>query len=117
MGCSLSIGVGIYLLILALSFARAQVDCPPFTEDLLGTTDAPSTTGLVVEAFQANSGDPSPLTVQVHASRIVCYRNGRTRDKYTGVSVIVNYTCTGAPSECTGTPRPPSLSLSVWLTQ
>ena len=58
MGCSLSIAAFtcIYLLILALSFARAQVDCPPFTEDLLGTTNAQSTTGLVVEAFQANSG-------------------------------------------------------------
>ena len=104
MGCSLSIRTCIYLLILALSFARAQVDCPPFTEDLLGTTDAPSSTGLVVEAFQANNGDPSPLAVQVHASRIVCLRNGLTRDTYTGVSVIVNYTCAGAPSECTGNP-------------
>ena len=89
-------------LISVLSFARPQ-DCPPFTADLLGTTA--STAGLVGAAFGAVSGDPSlPVSVQVHNSRIVCLRNGGTRDTYSGVSVVVNYTCTGAPSECTGNP-------------
>lgn len=102
----LGIAVCTCLLILALSFARAQVDCPPFTQDFLGTTDALSTTGLVREAFQANTGpeDALRLAVQVHASRTVCLRNGRTRGTFTGVSVVVNYTCTGASSECTGNP-------------
>ena len=92
-------------LISVLSFARAQqVDCQPFTEDLLGTTGEPSTTGLIGNAFLAVSGDPVPVNVQVYASRIVCLRSGRTRDTYSGVSVVVNYTCTGPPLECTGNP-------------
>ena len=87
-----------------LYFAAAQVNCPLFTADLLGTTDAPSVTGLIGAVFGAVSGDPSPASVQVHDSNIVCLRSGRTLDTYSGVSVVVNYTCTGASSECTGTP-------------
>ena len=93
-----------FYLISVLAFARAQIDCTPFTENLLGTTNATSTTGLVGDVFQAVSGDPLPVSVQVHASRIVCLRSGRTRDTYSGVSVVVRYSCTGAPSECTGNP-------------
>ena len=95
-----------FFLISVLYFAEAQVDCPLFTADLLGTTDAPaSTTGLVRSALAAVSGDPSlPVSVQVHDSNIVCLRSGQTRDTYTGVSVVVNYTCSGAPSECSGNP-------------
>ena len=87
-----------------LYFAEAQVNCPLFTADLLGTTDVPSVTGLIGAVFGAVSGDPSPVSVEVHNSNIVCLRSGRTRDTYSGVSVVVNYTCTGASSECTGTP-------------
>ena len=91
-------------LISVLSFARPQ-DCLPFTTDLLGATDAPNTAGLIGTALAAVSGDPSPVSVQVHDSNIVCLRNGRTRDTYSGVSVVVNYTCTGGSrSECTGNP-------------
>lgn len=91
-------------LILTFSFAQAQNDCPLFTETLLGSADELSSTGLVGDAFRATSGDPSPITVQVHAAHIVCLRSGRTRDTFSGVSVIVNYTCVGPPSECTGNP-------------
>ena len=92
-------------LISVLSFARAQqVDCPPFTEDLLGTTGELSATGLIGNALRAAIGEPVPVTVQVHASSIVCLRSGRTRDTFSGVSVVANYTCTGSPSECTGDP-------------
>ena len=91
-------------LISVLSFTRPQ-DCPSFTADLLGTTDASRRAGLIGDGFQAVSGDPSlPVSVQVHDSNIVCLRSGQTRDTYRGVSVVVNYTCAGAPSECTGTP-------------
>ena len=91
-------------LISVLSFARPQ-DCLPFTADLLGTTDAPNIAGLIGTALAAVSGDPSPVSVQVHDSNIVCLRSGRTRDTYSGVSVVVNYTCTGGSrSECTGNP-------------
>ena len=93
------------ILISVLSFARAQfADCPPLSETDLGAMNALSTTGLVGAAFQAVSGNPSPVNVQVHDSRIVCLSSGRTRDMFSGVSVVVNYTCTGAPSECTGDP-------------
>ena len=93
------------ILILVLSFARAQVDCPAFNVSDLGATDMRTPSGLVVSALQAVSGDPSnPVRVQVHGSNIVCLRSGRTRDTYSGVSVVVNYTCTGPPSECTGNP-------------
>ena len=94
-------------LILILSFSKAQNDCPLFNETLLGSADAPSSTGLVVDVFRVVSGDPSaPVTVQVHATHVVCLRSGRTRDTFSAVSVIVNYTCTGPPSasECTGNP-------------
>ena len=64
----------------------------------------PSSTGLVVDAFRATSGDPTLTTVQVHAAHIVCLRSGRTRNMYSGLSVIINYTCTGGYSECTGNP-------------
>ena len=104
MGCRMI--VVCLCLISVLSFARAQqVDCQPFTEDLLGTTGEPSTTGLIGDAFVAGSlGDPVPVNVQVYASRIVCLRSGRTRDTYSGVSVVANYTCTGPPPECIGSP-------------
>ena len=90
------------ILILGLSgFARAQVaNCLPLSETDLGTANAPSTTGLVGAAFQAVSGEPSmhmPVSVQVHASNIVCLSSGLIRNTYRGVSVVVNYTCTGAP--------------------
>ena len=97
------LAVGLILISL-LSFAKAQVsDCPAFNVSDLGATDMLTQGGLVGSAFQAVSGDPSmPVNVQVHDSNIVCLRSGRTRDTYSGVSVVVNYTCTGAPSQCTG---------------
>ena len=97
--------LGAWLLIVALTVVpvSCQVNCPMFNETDLGTTDTSSTTGLIGAAFQAVSGDPSlPVSVQVHDSNIVCLRSGQTRDMYRGVSVVVNYTCTGTPSECTG---------------
>ena len=102
------VGSGVLLVFPVLALivvpVSCQVDCPPFDKNDLGNTDALSTTGLVGGAFQAVSGDPSLVNVQVHTSRIVCLRSGRTQDTYRGVSVVVNYTCTGAPSECTGNP-------------
>ena len=93
------------ILISVLSFASAQVDCPAFNVSDLGATDMLTQGGLVGSALAAVSGDPSlPVSVQVHDSNIVCLRSGRTRDTYSGVSVVVNYTCSGAPSECTGNP-------------
>ena len=92
-------------MVLTVVPISCQIDCPQFSGSDLGTTDTPSTTGLVGAAFQAVSGDPSPVSVQVHDSNIMCFRNGRTRDTYRGVSVVVNYTCTGGSrSECTGNP-------------
>ena len=95
-----------FFQISVLYFAEAQVNCPPFIADLLGTTDAPCPTGLIGDALAAESGAPSlPVSVQVHDSlNIVCLRSGRTQDTYSGVSVIVSYSCTGAPSKCTGNP-------------
>ena len=91
------------ILISVLSFARAQVDCPEFDVSDLGATDMLTQGGLVGAAIAAVSGDPSlSVSVQVHNSNIVCLRSGRTRDTYSGVSVVVNYTCTGAPTECSG---------------
>ena len=91
------------ILISVLSFARAQVDCPAFNVSDLGATDMLTQGRLVGSALAAVSGDPSiPVSVQVHDSNIVCLRSGRTRNMYRGVSVVVNYTCTGIPSECTG---------------
>ena len=93
------------ILVLTAVSVSCQIDCPMFNETDLGTTDMSSATGLVGSAFQAVSGDPSlPVSVQVHDSNIVCLRSGRTRDTYSGVSVVVNYTCTGAPSQCSGNP-------------
>ena len=95
------------ILISVLSFARAQAqaDCPPFNVSELGATDMLTRGGLIGDALASASGDPSmPVSVQVHDSNIVCITNGQTRDTYRGVSVVVNYTCTGAPSECTGNP-------------
>ena len=104
MECRLNIAASLYL-ILVFSFARAQVDCPPFSVSELGTTDMLTQGGLIGDAFAAGSGDFSlPVSVQVHDSNIVCLGSGPTRDTYSGVSVVVNYTCTGFPSECTGTP-------------
>ena len=92
-------------LISVLSFARAQVECPPFNVSELGTTDVLTQGGLIGAALAAVSGDPSPVNVQVHDSNIVCLRSGRTRDTYSGVSVVASYTCTGGShSQCTGNP-------------
>ena len=100
------IAVRLILILVLSGFARAQVaDCIPLSETDLGTANAPRTTGLVGAAFQAVSGDPSmPVSVQVHDSNIVCLSGGLIWNTYRGVSVVVNYTCTGAPSECTGNP-------------
>ena len=98
-----SIAVCLYL-ISVLSFARAQVDCPAFNVSDLGATDMLTQGGLVGTALAVVSGDPSPVSVQVHDSNIVCLRSGQTQDTYSGVSVVVNYTCAGIPSECTGNP-------------
>ena len=90
------------ILISVLSFARAQVDCPPFNVSELGATDMRPQGGLIGDAFAARSGDQAlPVSVQVHNSNIVCLSSGRTRDTYSGVSVVVNYTCTGTVPECT----------------
>jgi len=94
-------------LIAVISFARGQVDCPEFTDGLLGSTTAATATGLVRAAFANSAGESSPLaiTVQVHASRTVCLRSGRTRNTYSGVSVVVNYTCSGGSNPlCNGNP-------------
>ena len=91
------------ILISVLSFARAQVDCPLFDVSLLGATDMLTQGGVVGAALTAAGGDPAQVRVQVHDSNIVCLRSGRTRDTYRGVSVVVNYTCTGG-SGCTGNP-------------
>ena len=93
------------IVVLTAVSVSCQIDCSMFNETDLGTTDMSSATGLVGSALAAVSGDPSlPVNVQVHDSNIVCLRSGRTRDPYSGVSVVVNYTCTGASSECTGNP-------------
>ena len=103
MECRL-IAVCLYLMSV-LSFARAQVDCPTLNVSDLGATDMLTQGGLVGSAFAAVSGDPfRPVSVQVHNSNIVCLRSGRTRDTYSGVSVVVNYTCTGLMSQCAGNP-------------
>ena len=92
-------------LISVLSFARAQVECPPFNVSELGTTDVLTQGGLIGAALAAVSGDPSLVNVQVHNSNIVCLRSGRTRDTYRGVSVVASYTCIGGfHSQCTGNP-------------
>ena len=98
--------LGAWLLIVAVTVVsvNCQIDCPMFNVNELGATDMLTQGGLIGNAIAAVSGDPSPVSVQVHNSNIVCLRNGRTRDMYSMVSVIVNYTCTGAPSECTGNP-------------
>ena len=100
------LAVKVCLLMLALvgpSFC--QVDCPRFTADLLGSTTAAITTGLVRDSFAAITGETSAIAVQVHASNIVCLRSGLTRNTYSGVSVIVNYTCNGASNPaCNGNP-------------
>ena len=98
--------LGAWLLIVAVTVVsvNCQIDCPMFNVNELGATDMLTQGGLIGNAIAAVSGDPSPVSVQVHNSNIVCLRNGLTRDTYSMVSVIVNYTCTGAPSECTGNP-------------
>ena len=99
--------LGMFLYLIAvISFARGQ-DCPAFNRDLLGSTTAASTTGLVRDAFAAITGETSPsaITVQVHASNTVCLRSGQTRNTYSGVSVVVNFTCNGASNTaCNGNP-------------
>ena len=105
MGVLFNLGAWLVIVALTVVSVSCQVDCPMFNETDLGTTDTSSATGLIGTAFQAVSGDPSlPVSVQVHDSNIVCLRSGQTRDTYSGVSVVVNYTCTGALSECSGNP-------------
>ena len=89
-------------LIAIIPFARSQ-ECPIFEESLLGSTSGSSTTGLVRDAIAAGLGEGATVNVLVHASNIVCLTSGRTRDTYTGVSIVVNYTCSSAPA-CTGNP-------------
>ena len=97
--------VAVLIVALTAVSVNCQADCPAFNVSDLGATDMLTQGGLVGSALAAVSGDPSnPVSMQVHDSNIVCLRSGRTRDTYSGVSVVVNYTCTGAPTECTGNP-------------
>ena len=104
MGALLTLKV--WSLILALvGPGFCQTNCPPFTADLLGSTNAATPTGLVSDAFRAITGETSTITVQVHASNIVCLTSGQTRDTYRGASVVVNQTCSGTSNPgCTGNP-------------
>ena len=96
--------LGAWLLIVALTLVpvSCQIDCPLFNVSELGATDMLTQGGLIGAALAAASGDPTmPVSVQVHDSNIVCLSSGRTRDTFRTVSVVVRYTCNGAPSECT----------------
>ena len=105
MGVLLNLGAWLLIVALTVVPVSCQVDCPMFSVSELGATDVLTQGGLIGDALVAVSGDPSPVSVQVHDSNIVCLRSGRTRDMYSGVSVVVSYTCTGgSPSECTGNP-------------
>ena len=96
--------VVILIVTLTVVSVNCQADCPAFNVSELGAMDMLTQGGLVGSAFAAVSGDLLPVSVQVHNSNIVCLRSGQTRDTYSGVSVVVTYTCSGAPSECSGNP-------------
>ena len=104
MGVLFNLGACLLIVAVTVVPVNCQVDCPMFNVSELGATDMLTQGGLIGNALAAVSGDPSLVSVQVHNSSIVCLRSGRTRDTYSMVSVIVNYTCTGAPSVCTGNP-------------
>jgi len=88
-----------------ISFTRGQTDCPAFATDLLGSTDAASETGLVRRAIVGIVGEGGTVSVQVHSSSVVCLVSGQTRNTYSGISVVVNYTCNGASHPaCNGNP-------------
>ena len=70
------------LLIAIIPFARGQNQCSRFEEGLLGSTGTASSMGLIRDAIAASVGEGTTITVQVHASNIVCLRSGRTRDTY-----------------------------------
>ena len=90
-------------LVAIIPFTRAQ--CTIFEEGLLGSTSAASSMGLVGAAFATSAGEGATIFVQVHASNIVCLTGGRDRNMYTGVSVVVNYTCNGVRDPaCNGNP-------------
>ena len=92
-------------LIAIIPYVRGQAQCSIFEEDLLGSTSAASSMGLVGAAIAARVGESAIIIVQVHASNIVCLTGGRDRNMYTGVSVVVNYTCIGVSDPaCNGNP-------------
>ena len=92
-------------LIAIIPFARGQAQCSIFEEDLLGSTSAASSMGLVGAAFATGVGEGATISVQVHTSNIVCLTGGRDRNMNTGVSAVVNYTCNGVRDPaCNGNP-------------
>ena len=89
-------------LILAVSLLvsvaeRQPTDCSMLRESQLGSTTAQSTAGLLPEAIAAISGDntTSP-SIQILQTNTVCLAQGRSRDTYRSVSLVVRYLETDA---------------------
>ena len=86
------------VLLMTALFSVAAGQCPPVTLAELGTTDSPSDRGLIAESYASNSsGNPAAAVpdVQVFALNIVCLGGTAARERYSMLSVVVNYSCAG----------------------
>ena len=65
--------------------------CAMLQESQLGNTTALSTEGLLAEALVISGGDADLPSVQILDHNFVCLAQGRVRDTFRSVSVVVKY--------------------------
>ena len=95
------------MVCLMLGLASAQLDCPLFTIDILGSTTNLSTGGLLASSFTRAAETTTMVPVRVIDYRILCDASGRRRDTSSYVSLLVDFQCSfeggsGNLADCDG---------------
>jgi hypothetical protein len=79
------------VLLCILGVARGQLECMELQLSDLGSTDAPTSTGLLYNALQTILGEGGGFPIQILESRTVCLGQGARRGLYRSTSVVVRY--------------------------
>ena len=83
--------------LLPVAWTQVTSECPMIRTNEIGSTVSPSTNGLIARSYVLQAGDnPQPPNVQLFVSNIVCLATGPTRERYRSVSLVANFSCSGA---------------------
>ena len=85
------------LSLLPVAWTQVTSECPMIQTSEIGSTVSPGTDGLIARSYVLQPGDDPQLpNVQLFVSNIVCLATGPTRERYRSVSLIANFSCSGA---------------------